>query len=157
TNFASINTTILQPTCASLTVCHTPVGKTTSGGLDLKDDAATTRPGIQAYMALVNELAANKKAKAMKLMRVKPCDAATSFMLMKLKMTVDTDKESDVGHHMPDIAGEFLTGPQIQSIQDWISRGAIFEEPANVSGSSCQISADMDHETSEHHGERPYF
>jgi hypothetical protein len=143
TNFASINADILQPTCSNFTVCHSPEGKLTANALDLKDDTGTATPGLKAYMALINQLSVNKKAKALGLMRVKPCDATNSFLQMKLQMTVDTDIDSDFGHHMPSVAGEFLSASQIQAVKDWINRGALKDEPASVSGSSCQLYKDM--------------
>jgi hypothetical protein len=142
TNFASINSEILQPTCANFSVCHSPEGKFTANALDLKDDG-TMSPGVKAYMALINQPSVNKKAKAMNLLRVKPCDATDSFMQMKLEMTTDLDKDTDFGHHMPDVAGEFLTPAQVKAIGDWINRGAIMDEPTNVSGSTCQLNKDM--------------
>lgn len=142
TNFASINSDILQPNCANFSVCHSPEGKTTADSLDLKDDG-TSAAGVKAYMALINQLSVNKKAKNMNLLRVKPCDATNSFMQIKLQMTADTDKDSDFGHHMPDVAGEFLTAGQIKAVKDWINRGALMDEPATVSGSDCKLYQDM--------------
>jgi hypothetical protein len=142
TNFASINSEILQPTCANFSVCHSPEGKFTANQLDLKDDG-TMSPGVKAYLALVNQPSVNKKAKAMSLLRVKPCDATNSFLRLKLQMTAVADKDTDFGHHMPDVAGEFLSPAQIKAIGDWINRGAIMDEPASVSGSTCQLGKDM--------------
>ena len=134
TNFASINTDIIQPTCAKFSVCHSADGKTTANNLDLSTDP---------WGQLVNQPAQNNKAMAMGLLRVKPCDAANSFLAQKVAMTMDLDKMTDFGHHMPDVAGEFLTGAQIQAIKDWINRGALKDEPAGVSGSTCQLFQDM--------------
>ncbi len=137
TNFDSLNTFILQPTCTghgNFSVCHTPAGKSSANELDLTNDP---------YNALVGQMAQNKKAKGMGLLRVKPCDAADSFLVMKVEMTTDLDKDSDFGHHMPDVAGEFLTPAQVQGIKDWINRGALKDEPASVSGAACTLYKDM--------------
>jgi hypothetical protein len=141
TNFASINAEILQPTC-TFSVCHSLNGQLQADALDLQDEMGAT-PGVKAYMALINQKSVNKKALAMGLLRVKPCDSAHSFMLIKLAMTMDTDKDTDFGHHMPDLAGEFLTPAQVKAFKDWIDRGALMDEPASVSGSSCTLGKDM--------------
>jgi hypothetical protein len=142
TNFATLNSEILQPTCANFSVCHSPSGQLAADSLDLKDDGSMA-PGLKAYMALVNQPSVNRKANAMGLIRVRPCDAAQSFLLTKLQLTTDTDKDTDFGHHMPDVPGERLTAAQIKAVSDWISRGAIFDEPAAVSGSICLVNSDM--------------
>lgn len=134
TNFATINSDIIQPTCAKFSVCHSADGKTTANNLDLSTDP---------WKELVNQPAQNNKAMAMGLMRVKPCDATNSFLAQKVAMTMDLDKDKDFGHHMPDVAGEFLTAAQIQAIKDWINRGALKDEPAGVTGSTCQLFQDM--------------
>src|SRR5437868_13307363 len=64
TNFASINSEILQPTC-TFSVCHSPAGKLTADALDIKDDKDTPMPGLKAYNTLINQPSVNKKAKAM--------------------------------------------------------------------------------------------
>jgi hypothetical protein len=142
TNFASLNADVLQPSC-TFSTCHSPDGMSTANMLDLKDDVGTTTPGSKAYKALVNQPSVNKKALAMGLLRVKQCDATNSFLQIKISLTKDLDKESDFGHHMPQVDGEFLTAAQIQAIKDWINRGALPDEPATVSGSTCQLFKDM--------------
>ena len=142
TNFATINSDILQPSC-TFSTCHSPAGMSDANMLDVKDDQGTTMPGLKAYMALVGQPSVNKKAMSMNLLRVKPCDATNSFMQIKISLTVDLDKDTDFGHHMPQVDGEFLTGPQIQAIKDWINRGALFDEPSTVTGSTCQLFHDM--------------
>jgi hypothetical protein len=134
TNFASINQDIIMPTCAKFSVCHNTAGSSDANMLDLSQDP---------YKALVNVAAVNAKAMSMGLLRVKPCDADHSFMQIKISLTTDLDTMTDYGHHMPQVDGEFLTGAQIQAIKDWINRGALENEPADVSGSTCQLFQDM--------------
>jgi hypothetical protein len=137
TNFASINSEIFQPSC-TFSTCH-GMDSTTVNSLNMLDPQGTSTPGLKAYMALVNQPSVNAKAKSMGLARVKPCDAAHSFLQTKIQMTTDLDKTSDFGHHMPDLAGEFLSPAQQQAIKDWINRGALMNEPSGVSGSTCSV------------------
>lgn len=128
-NFDQINTQILGPSCAAFSVCHGSKMPSTND-LDLKADP---------YAALVGVPAVNAKAASMGLLRVKPCDSAHSFLVMKLLLTQDTDPTTDFGHHMPD-TNPPLPMAQIQAIKDWIDRGALKTEPANVTGNTCMVT-----------------
>lgn len=139
TNFDTINSEILQPTC-TFSVCHSAMGAASANNLDFTTNMAT---GSDAYNSLVNQPAQNKKAMAMGILRVKPCDADNSFLVTKIELKTDPDKDTDIGHHMPDVESEFLSPAQIQAIKDWINRGALEHEPVTVSGSTCTLVTDM--------------
>lgn len=138
-NFDQINSEILQPSCAAFSVCHSAAGQSMAGHMDLSADP---------YKALVGVLSDNLKAKGEGKLRVKPCDAANSFMTIKLKLTMDQpiptaqNPTAGYGHHMPD-TNPNLPDVQIQAISDWIARGALQTESPTVTGSTCLLSTDM--------------
>lgn len=138
TNFAEINAQILQPSCV-FSVCHSAMGARTSNMLNLADDA--TGAGKVAYAALVGQLSVNAKANAAGLLRVKPCDATNSFLVTKLTLPASAQPDTDYGARMPSGSGA-LPADQLQAIEDWINRGALFDEPATASGSTCTLGAD---------------
>jgi hypothetical protein len=131
-NFDQINTQIFQPGCANFSVCHN-AKVASQGNLDLKADP---------YAALVGVLADNAKAKGEGKLRVKPCDSANSFLIIKLKLPMNEDTTTGYGHYMPD-TNPHLPAEQIQAISDWIDRGALKSEPATVTGKTCTLSTDM--------------
>lgn len=139
TNFASINTQVLQPSC-TFSTCHSPEGARTSDMLNLKDDG-TSAAGSIAFAALVNQPAVNAKAAATGLTLVKPCDANDSFLVTKLTLAHDLNVVNDYGARMPS-GNAALPAAQIQAIEDWINRGALQDEPATVKGATCTVSAD---------------
>lgn len=130
-NFDQINTQILQGSCANFTVCHGSK-MTSTDNLDLKTDP---------YTALVNAPAVNPKAASEGKLLVKPCDSASSFLVIKLSIpsNMDQDLTTGYGHHMPD-TNPNLPAEQIQAIKDWIDRGALKNEPANVTGKTCMVT-----------------
>jgi hypothetical protein len=130
-NFDQINSEILQPSCAAFSVCHSMAGATMAGHLDLSSDP---------YKALVGVAANNAKAMGEGKLRVKPCDSANSFLLIKLKLTTDGDATTTYGHHMPD-TNPNLPPEQIQAISDWIARGALKSESPTVTGTTCMAGA----------------
>jgi len=132
-NFDQINTQILQTGCANFSVCHSPEGARDANMLDLKTDP---------YKALVGVLADNAKAMGEGKLRVKPCDSANSFVIIKLKLPMNEDPTTGYGHYMPD-TNPHLPSEQIQAIADWIDRGALQNEPATVTGKTCTIGPDM--------------
>ncbi|HWE27690.1 MAG TPA: hypothetical protein VHB97_06785, partial [Polyangia bacterium] len=77
------------------------------------------------------------------LLRVKPCDATHSFLTTKLTLPIDSDPAQGFGGSMPS-GSAALPANQIQAIEDWINRGALFDEPATVSGSTCTIVGGAD-------------
>lgn len=101
--FTSIQTTILTPQCES---CHTDVGRTAAGGLNLKPGAA--------FPNLVSQ-ASSAKAGAV---RVIPGNASGSYLVQKLEGASDI-----VGLRMPR-ATAFLTDAQVALIRQWINEGA---------------------------------
>ncbi len=132
-NFDQINSEILQPSCANFSVCHTPSYASQAGHLDLKTDP---------YAALVGVAADNMKAKGEGKLRVKPCDGANSFVILKLTMPQNQDPTTGYGNYMPS-GNPHLPPEQIKAIQDWIDRGANKNEPATVTGNTCMAAADM--------------
>ncbi|MGZ3440289.1 MAG: hypothetical protein ACXVDD_12280 [Polyangia bacterium] len=132
-NFDQINTQLLATGCAAFSVCHSAAGAKDAGKMDLQTDP---------YMALVGVPADNAKAKGEGQLRVKPCDSAHSFLIFKLKLATNEDPLTGYGHYMPD-TNPHLPNEQIQAISDWIDRGALKNEPATVTGKTCQIVADM--------------
>lgn len=132
-NFDQINSEILGPSCAAFSVCHSPEGQSQANHLDLKTDP---------YGALVGVLSENAKAKSEGMLRVKPCDSADSFMILKLTLPQNQDPMTGYGHYMPD-TNPHLDPMLIQAISDWIDRGALKNEPATVTGKTCTIGPDM--------------
>jgi hypothetical protein len=131
-NYEQINAEILLPSCANFTSCHS-TNTATVNKLNMKDDA---------YAALVNVPAVNKQAASEGLLRVKPCDPDNSFIIKKLELPITmTDANVGYGSYMPNSNGH-LPQPQIQAIRDWISRGALRSEPADVTGTTC-MALDM--------------
>ncbi|HEX9104334.1 MAG TPA: hypothetical protein VF997_19120, partial [Polyangia bacterium] len=131
-NFDQINTMILQPSCAAFSVCHN-AKVASQGNLDLKADP---------YAALVGVLSDNAKAKSEGKLRVKPCDSANSFLIIKLKLPTNQDLKTGYGAWMP-ATNPHLDPAIIQAIADWIDRGALRSEPATVTGKTCTIGPDM--------------
>ncbi len=133
-NFDQINSQILQPACASFSVCHSPEGKNTANMLDLKTDP---------YNALVGAAAFNTQAASEGKLRVKPCDSANSLLVIKLTLPLTaTDPTVGYGAYMPQASGH-LDDSQVQAIKDWIDRGALRNEPATVTGKTCTLGPDM--------------
>lgn len=109
--FTSIQQEIFETTDASgraaCTQCHTDVGRTPSGGLNLRHDVA--------YANLVS-IASRGKAGAV---RVVPGDPDNSYVLHKLAGSSDI-----VGERMPRTGGPYLTAGQMTIIRRWIETGA---------------------------------
>ena len=141
-NFDDINTHILQPSCAAFSVCHSAQGAHDANMLNLatkNSDGSTNDP----YLALVGVAAVNMQANGEGKLRVKPCDSANSFLTIKLTLPLTAnDPNVGYGEYMPQGSGH-LDDSSIQSIKDWIDRGALRSEPATVTGKSCTITADM--------------
>jgi hypothetical protein len=109
--FTSIQKEIFETTDASgraaCTQCHTDVGRTPTGGLNLRHDVA--------FANLVN-VASRAKAGAV---RVVPGDPENSYLLHKLD-----GKPDIVGERMPRTGGPYLTSGQISILNRWIATGA---------------------------------
>ena len=109
--FSSIQCEIFETTDASgraaCTQCHSDVGRTPSGGLNLRHDVA--------YANLVG-VASRGKAGAV---RVVGGDPDHSYILDKLLGAGDI-----VGERMPRTGGPYLTEGQIAIIRRWIETGA---------------------------------
>ena len=101
---SAIQTQIFDPGCAS---CHTDVGRTPSGGTNLKAGAS--------FAALVN-VPSNAKAGAI---RVIPGNPNGSYLIQKLEGDAGI-----VGTRMPRTGPPFLTDAQVKMIRDWIAAGA---------------------------------
>ena len=132
-NFDQINTEILQPSCAAFSVCHAAGAGVAENFLDLKTDP---------YKALVGVPAVNPKAKSEGKLRVKPCDSANSFLVIKLKLPMNEDLQTGYGNYMPS-TNPHLDPTLIQAIADWIDRGALQNEPSTVTGNTCMAGGDM--------------
>jgi len=132
-NFDQINSDILGPSCAAFSVCHSPDGARDANMLDLKTDP---------YNALVGVMSQNAKAMGEGKLRVKPCDSTDSFLITKLMLPMNQDRNTGYGDYMPD-TNPHLPSAQIQAISDWIDRGALKDEPATVTGKTCQLGPDM--------------
>lgn len=136
TNFDSINSEVFQFSC-SFSTCHTKSNARDAGNLNLQNDPAT---GPVAIAQLVGQLSDNPRAKSEGKLRVKPCDADNSFLITKLTLSGDTPNDAThYGARMPDSSPP-LDAAVIQAIKDWINRGALANEPATVSGSTCTLA-----------------
>jgi hypothetical protein len=109
--FSSISKEIFESADSSgrvaCTNCHTNVGRTPAGGLNLL-------PGI-AYGALVSVNSAQKPA----LKRVEPGNPDASYLVHKLEGAPDI-----VGLRMPRTGPPYLTSGQMIIIRRWIELGA---------------------------------
>lgn len=109
--FASISRDIFSSTDAAgrtaCTACHTNVGRTPAGGLNLLPDAA--------YAALVNVASRTNPGTE----RVVPGDPDNSLLVRKLE-----GAPGIVGARMPFNGPPYLTSGQILIIRRWIAEGA---------------------------------
>lgn len=141
-NFDQIYSQVMQTGCAAFSVCHSAEASPTSvNDLNLamkKSDGTANDP----YAQLVGVPAVNAKAMGEGKLRVKPCDSANSFLIIKLKLPTNEDPMTGYGAYMPD-TNPHLDPAVIQAIADWIDRGALRNEPATVTGNKCTIGADM--------------
>lgn len=101
---ATIQTQIFDVSCAG---CHTDVGRTPAGGLNLKAGSA--------HAALVN-VASTGMAGAT---RVIPGNANTSYLVQKLE-----GAPGIAGNRMPRNGPPFLADAQVLMIRNWITAGA---------------------------------
>lgn len=142
-NFDQINSMVLQPSCAAFSVCHRfDASTSTNNNLNLSMKQADGTTPADPYDALVGVAAVNLKAAGEGKLRVKPCDSANSFLIIKLKLAANEDPKTGYGHYMPD-TNPHLDPAVIQAIADWIDRGALRNEPATVTGKSCTLGPDM--------------
>lgn len=102
---AMIQTQIFDPGCAG---CHTDVGRTPAGGLNLRTGTA--------FASLVN-VASSAQAGAI---RVVPSNVNNSYLVRKLEAGATI-----TGLRMPRNGPPFLSDPQVQMIRDWIAAGAL--------------------------------
>ena len=113
TNFAAINQQILFPSCGKFSSCHSTAGQNSAGKLNLE---------VNPYASLVGVAADNPKAKSEGRLRVKPGDAANSFLYMKLTLPV-ADDPGGYEDRMPQ-QNEQLPKELIEGIRKWIDAGA---------------------------------
>lgn len=112
--FSEIKTQVIMPSCAITSSCHTPAGMNGAGHLDLSADP---------YAALVGVPADNAKAASEGKLRVKPGDAADSFLYIKLTLTTSGDPATTYGAAMP-FNNPALPQEDIDGIKAWINAGA---------------------------------
>ena len=109
--FASIQKDIFETTDAagrtSCVTCHTNIGRTPAGGLNLLHDLA--------YDQLVNVNATQVPS----IKRVTPGDPEGSYMVHKIE-----GRPGIVGRRMPFNGPPYLTDGQILIMRRWIERGA---------------------------------
>ncbi|HEX8950999.1 MAG TPA: hypothetical protein VF945_04100 [Polyangia bacterium] len=141
-NYDQIYAQVLGPGCSTFSVCHSAEASPTSvNNLNLamkKPDGTPNDP----YAALVGVPAVNPIAMGEGRLRVKPCDSANSFLIIKLKLPTNQDLKTGYGAWMP-ATNPHLDPAIIQAIADWIDRGALRSEPATVTGKTCTIGPDM--------------
>ena len=101
---SAIQTQIFDPGCAS---CHTDVGRTPSGGTNLKAGAS--------FGALVNVPSTGKPGA----IRVIPGNPNDSYLVQKLE-----GAPGIVGSRMPLTGPPHLSEAQVKMIRDWIAGGA---------------------------------
>ena len=121
-SFRSIQKVFSQ-SCA-LPTCHSTVAR--QGGLVLDSEDVS-------YASLVNHAAAHPQAQGM--LRVKPGDPASSFLIRKLRAQGPGDPMPQTGEPLPD--------PVIGMIEDWIQRGALSTaDECKGSGSGTSLCDD---------------
>lgn len=91
----------------SCVTCHTDVGRTPAGGLNLRDGAA--------YQTIVGVPSRGKTGAVL----VVPGDPGNSYLVQKLEGAPDI-----AGARMPRTGGPFLTSGQMQVLRRWIELGA---------------------------------
>jgi hypothetical protein len=128
-NFSAIQSQLLQPSCAGFSVCHSKMGASNAGNLNLDVKA-------DPWAALVGVPAENKQAKAEGRLRVKPCDPQNSFLYIKLTLPVGGDPNVGYGTSMPQMT-EHIDSGTLHAISDWIARGALKDEPLDATGAVC--------------------
>jgi len=101
---SAIQTQIFDPGCVS---CHTDVGRTPSGGTNLKAGAS--------FAALVNVPSTGKPGA----IRVIPGNPNDSYLVQKLE-----GAPGIVGTRMPRTGPPHLSDAQVKMIRDWIAAGA---------------------------------
>jgi hypothetical protein len=111
--FSQLDAQLLQPSC-TFSSCHSPTGKRSSGGLDLKSGA---------YQALVGVAARNGRAAREGLLLVEPGQPTRSFLLTKLVLAADTDPATDYGKRMPEGQPAVPTD-LVEGLKSWIGAGA---------------------------------
>ena len=109
--FASVQTQIFETTDSAgrvaCTNCHTNIGRTPSGGLNLVHDLA--------YDQIVNVPSARKPGA----IRIIPGDPENSYLVQKLE-----GRPGIVGLRMPFSGAPFLTDGQMLILKRWIAIGA---------------------------------
>lgn len=109
--FSSVQAQIFETTDVAgrqaCIACHTNVGRTPSGGLNLAHDGA--------YDQIVNAPSRGKPGA----IRVIPGDPENSYLVQKLE-----GRSSIVGRRMPQAGPPFLTDGQILILKRWIALGA---------------------------------
>jgi mono/diheme cytochrome c family protein len=103
--FSTIQTQIFDAACVT---CHTDVGRTPAGGLNLK--AGSAHPG------LVNVASTGQPGAV----RVIPGNPGGSYLVQKLE-----GAPGIAGLRMPRNGPPFLTDAQVKTIRDWIAAGAL--------------------------------
>ena len=141
-NFDQINSQILQTSCAAFSVCHSAQASPKSVNYLILSPTNQDGTPNDPYTALVNAPAVNMKAMGEGRLRVKPCDSANSFLIIKLKLQQNQDLTTGYGAYMPS-TNPHLDPAIIQAIADWIDRGALRNEPATVTGNTCMAAGDM--------------
>ena len=101
---SAIQTQIFDPGCTS---CHTDVGRTASGTINLRAGSS--------FAALVNVPSSGKPGA----IRVIPGNPNDSYLVQKLE-----GAPGIVGTRMPRPGPTFLTEAQVKMIRDWIAAGA---------------------------------
>jgi len=101
---SAIQAQIFDPACTS---CHTDVGRTPFGGLNLKAGSA--------FAALVNVPSTGKPGA----IRVIPGNPNDSYLVQKLE-----GAPGIVGARMPRTGPPHLSDAQVKMIRDWIAAGA---------------------------------
>lgn len=111
--FPSIQQNIFEASDSSgrvaCTNCHTTVGRTPAGNLNLTRDAA--------YAQLVSRMSAQRAGSLL----VNPGNSAGSYLIDKLVASPTT---AIIGRRMPFLGAPFLTDGQILVIRRWIDTGA---------------------------------
>ena len=109
--FASVQSQIFETTDSAgrvaCTNCHTNIGRTPSGGMNLVHDLA--------YDQIVNVPSARKPGA----MRIIPGDPENSYLVQKLE-----GRPGIVGLRMPFSGAPFLTDGQMLILKRWIAIGA---------------------------------
>ena len=139
TNFAEINKQILQPSCV-FSVCHDADGRAHVEHAQPRRRLDGRGQGrLRGARRSAGGEREGERGRALARQAVRRDQQLLDHQVHAAGRARFPD--ADYGARMPS-GSAALPADQVQAIEDWINRGALFDEPATVSGSTCTVPAD---------------